>query len=70
MASGQSVLSDWEKATETSGNDRNFCYECGDALPLPKLEDTAFCFERVEWNRRYKKVSKRVRNEEFEIEDN
>uniref|UniRef100_A0A8C7RGD9 Uncharacterized protein n=1 Tax=Oncorhynchus mykiss TaxID=8022 RepID=A0A8C7RGD9_ONCMY len=44
---------------KTSGNDRNFCYECGDALPLPKLEDTAFCFERVEWNRKNKKVSKR-----------
>uniref|UniRef100_A0A673X0D7 Uncharacterized protein n=1 Tax=Salmo trutta TaxID=8032 RepID=A0A673X0D7_SALTR len=54
----------------TSGKHRNFCYECGDALPLPQLEDAAFCSERAEWKRKDKKALKRVRKEEFKIEDN
>uniref|UniRef100_A0A4W5NNJ6 Uncharacterized protein n=1 Tax=Hucho hucho TaxID=62062 RepID=A0A4W5NNJ6_9TELE len=46
----------------------NFCYECGDLLPLPKLQETVFCFSCEEGKMKKRKVLKRMRNAEVEVE--
>uniref|UniRef100_A0A673ZU73 Uncharacterized protein n=1 Tax=Salmo trutta TaxID=8032 RepID=A0A673ZU73_SALTR len=49
--------------------DRNFCYECGNLLPLTKLQETILCSCCEEWKRRErKKAFKRMRKAEVEVE--